>query len=668
MKYIFKYGFVSLLACMCFALAANAQKQFNVLDWKTDVTLNTYLVQQMHAQYEARRKEFEAAIKSKEAATVYVKKVQAKAKKLFGNLPAKTALHATVSGTIRKEGYSIEKIAYESFPGHHVTANLYLPVGQGPFPAALFFCGHEDISKATESYQKTAILFAKSGFAVLVIDPISQAERYQLTDANGKPLTRGGTTEHTLLNETSNLGGTSTPADELWDNVRALDYLFTRKEIDTSRVGCLGNSGGGIQTIYFAAIEKRIKVMAVCSFLFTRERALELTGPSDGCSQMPDEGKLQMEMNDFLIAAAPTPVLVLAGRYDFIDYTGTVTATNELKKFYSALGKNERVELFTVDDGHGISKPKREAALSWFQRWLKNDLSRIREGDLLISQPSDLTVTASGQVSTSFSNEVSIPARNLALYDAAASSRQQFAAMDRNVQLQAIKKMLRFEKPSASLHADQAGFVEKDGLTYNKIILRREREVPLPVLVIYPSGAVNSVILWCDGRGKNKIADSTEYIQSMLNKNAAIVLADLRGMGETEDRTDQNDPKYYNREYRNAMLALHIGKPLAAQRTTDIQTVLDLIGTDDRLKGHPVQLYASGFATHPAMFAALFNPQIATLEVSDLPSYKYILDHPVERDWYSYVIPNVLLSFDVPDIVKILSDERRLVVRTSKKL
>src|SRR4051812_30692649 len=113
MKGILRYAIVILLMSMLRPGIACAQKQFNVLDWKTDVTLNTYLVQQMQALYEARRKEFESALKSKQSAAAYIGKVGAKAIKLFGSPPQKSPLNATITGTIQKDGYRIEKIFYE---------------------------------------------------------------------------------------------------------------------------------------------------------------------------------------------------------------------------------------------------------------------------------------------------------------------------------------------------------------------------------------------------------------------------------------------------------------------------------------------------------------------------------------------------------------------------
>ena len=144
---------------------------------------------------------------------------------LLGEMPASTPLNARVTGRIDRVDYAIEKVIYESRPGHHVTSNLYLPAGKGPFPAVLIFCGHEMTSKATVSYQETAILFAANGIAALVVDPVSQGERVQFTDFAGKRILRGSTTEHTLLNAGASLTGTSIVAWELFDNVRSLDYL-----------------------------------------------------------------------------------------------------------------------------------------------------------------------------------------------------------------------------------------------------------------------------------------------------------------------------------------------------------------------------------------------------------------------------------------------------------
>ena len=107
---------------------------------------------------------------------------------------------AVVTGTLKRNGYRIEKIVFESQPTFYVTANLYLPeTGRAPYPGILMPLGHESGGKAHEAWQRLAITFAKNGFAILLYEPISQGERVQLYDPDlGESKARQATNEHTL--------------------------------------------------------------------------------------------------------------------------------------------------------------------------------------------------------------------------------------------------------------------------------------------------------------------------------------------------------------------------------------------------------------------------------------------------------------------------------------
>jgi hypothetical protein len=128
-----------------------------------------------------------------------------------------------------------------------------------------------------------------------------------------------------------------------------------------------------------------------------------------------------------------------------------------------------------------------------------------------------------------------------------------------------------------------------------------------------------------------------------------IVLCDLRGIGETEDKAEFNDPKYYNKEYRNAMLALHNGRPLVGQRATDILSAVNMVNADPMTAGLPVRVIASGVNTLPAQHAAVFS-DIEVLLTGSIRSWKEILNKPLTRDWYSYIIPGVLKYYDLPQL------------------
>ncbi|ALW83959.1 hypothetical protein AUC43_01890 [Hymenobacter sedentarius] len=638
------------------------QPSSNVLDWKAPATLSTYLLQQMHAQYASRAAELDRAAQSTAGAAAYRDSVRARFRRVLGPLPTRTPLRAQVTGKLTRDQYRIEKIIYESTPNHHVTANLYVPAGKGKKPGVLLFCGHEQEAKATVSYQKTAILFAQHGFVVLVIDPISQGERMQLTDAAGKPLARGGTTEHTLLNADAALLGETVPAEQFWDNERGLDYLLTRAEVDTARLGCLGNSGGATQTAYFMALEKRMKVAALCSYVASGERNLELTGPADGCVQLPGAGRACLDLADWPIMFAPKPLLVLAGRYDFVDYTQIEAATAETRRVYTALGHPNQLNLFTYDDGHGISQPKREAAVAWFRRWFYGDASPIREGALATLSEKELRCTATGQVNTAFPNEVTLAAAHLA-------AAQKLAPARAAATPEAIGALVRRELNISSsadgrpLSMALLDTVRRNGLVLRKLILRREGEPPLPALLAMPPASVRPtrVLIWLPDAGKATILDSAAQVQAYLRQGTAVLLADLRGLGETTDPAAFNDPKYYNREYRNALLALHIGRPLLAQRVEDLNSIQMFVRNQTQLSGLPMEMRARGRAVGPALHAAFIWPTFARVVVEQPPrSYQQLLAQPTAKDVYSEVLPGVLQRYDLPDLQRALGS--RLVL------
>ncbi|MGB8192281.1 MAG: acetylxylan esterase [Chitinophagaceae bacterium] len=666
----------------------NAQKEYRIFDWKTEYTLNSYLLQHMHEQYDERRVVFENALKSKDSLSAYIAGIKAKFTTLLGDLPPTSSLNAQIIRTtththkFKKQvlsEYQIERIVYESFPGHHVTANLYIPTSKGfcefksPYPAILFFCGHEDAGKATESYQQMAAMLATYGSVVMVVDPVSQSERHQLTDAAGKPLTRGGTTEHTLINASSNLVGTSSAAYELWDNKRALDYLYTRPEVDTSRIGCAGNSGGAMQAIYFAAHEPRIKVIAVASYLASRERTFDLTGAPDGCALIPGEGKALLEMSDYLVAAAPRPLLVLAGRYDFIDYNGTLASFKDLQRVYALLGHPEKLRLQTYEDGHGIGADKRVGIGHWFKDWFRP------EGKCYVNDVTDrinvlpdtsLFSTQAGQVNKSFKNEVTVFDRNLALADSLNESRKKFMQQPREAAIKGIMNLLQIDLEIKGSNTGYAGDVTKNGISFRKVPVSVYGAVPMSVLQAYPENvSPKKVIIWLHSAGKQVIADSTALLRSYFAEGTAVYIADIRGIGETQDAPALNDPKYYNKEYRTAMLALHNGSSLVAQRAVDIANLVENVMYGPGWPPATIEIHAEGHLGVAALhaMAVMKDFRVSCVKLYNcITSFKDILKDPTRKDWYSYVIPNVLKYYDIPDLVNLIGKEKVQFINLQK--
>src|SRR5690606_17835045 len=148
------------------------------------------LVAQWHKTYEVRKQKIHTVIKSADQFSAYQEEIRDKFMALVDVKRLKN-VETTITETLNRPGYTIQKFVMWGVGGRPLPANLYIPSGKGPYPAVIFLNGHEMTAKATESYQKLARIFVDNGYVVLSLDPFSQGERIQLTDSLGQNLTRG---------------------------------------------------------------------------------------------------------------------------------------------------------------------------------------------------------------------------------------------------------------------------------------------------------------------------------------------------------------------------------------------------------------------------------------------------------------------------------------------
>ena len=364
--------------------------------------LKRYLLAQAKVHFDARRKAI-AAIKTPADVERRQEELRAFFLKSLGDLPERTPLNPQVVGKLERDGYRVEKVIFESRPRHHVTANLYVPngQGQGPFPGVLVPCGHSDNGKAGETYQRICVLLAKHGMVVLCYDPIGQGERFQMLDSGGKPVIRG-TTEHTMAGIGALLVGRQLASYRIWDGFRALDYLASRPEVDSKQLGCTGNSGGGTMTAYLMALDDRIRVAAPSCYITSLERLFETIGPQDAEQNITGQVAAGMEHADFITMRAPKPTLLSVGTRDFFDIRGSWDTYREVKLIFGRMGYGEHVDLFESDEEHGFTKPRRVATARWMSRWLLKRDEALDEPDFPIATDQELQCTRSGQVLTDF--------------------------------------------------------------------------------------------------------------------------------------------------------------------------------------------------------------------------------------------------------------------------
>jgi dipeptidyl aminopeptidase/acylaminoacyl peptidase len=167
----------------------------------------------------------------------------------------KTDLRATVTGRVLGKGFHIEKLIYQSLPGLYVTALVYIPEnGEKVHPAVLVAAGHSANGKT--HYQDLCQRLVQRGYLVISWDPIGQGERSQFWDVGTKKSRYNLIcAEHAVMGNLAYLAGANLARWEVWDGVRAVDYLLTCPDVDGQKINLTGTSGGGFQAALLGALE-----------------------------------------------------------------------------------------------------------------------------------------------------------------------------------------------------------------------------------------------------------------------------------------------------------------------------------------------------------------------------------------------------------------------------
>ena len=324
--------------------------------------------------------------------------VRRKLAQSFGKLPEKTPLNARVTGRFERSHYTVEKIIFESRPSLFVTANLYVPKGkQGPFSCVLGTCGHSAVGKAAPWYQFLAQGLATKGYLVLIYDPLSQGERIQYPVKEGVAQPIGSCQEHNMMGNQMSLVGEFFGKWRLWDGIRALDYLLSRPEADSTRVGVTGVSGGGTLTTYLNAFDDRFSMAAPSCFVTTYLCNLENELPADSEQIPPNIIKYGLDISDFFTAQIPRPVLLLGQNNDYFDRRGLVKTYEELKRLYTIMGAGENIELFIGPGDHDYPLHGRAAMYAFFNKHAGINTG-ARECKTIAETPEQLAASPAGQV------------------------------------------------------------------------------------------------------------------------------------------------------------------------------------------------------------------------------------------------------------------------------
>jgi hypothetical protein len=556
--------------------------------------------------------------------------LRARTLELIGGLPDYAGpLNATLTGTSDMGSYVFERVLFESLPGIWVTGNVYRPAAAGRYPAVLIPSGHWLDSKGS-SYRVAANL-AQKGFVVLAYDPLGQGERQQGAGLQTDPSYYDLLMQHLFMGAQSVLLGQNFARYRIWDGKRALDYLTSRADVDASRIGMTGCSGGGTLTSYIAALDERVKVAAPACSTYTF-RTLYGVGVGDSEQSLHNYLSSGLDLPDYILMAAPRPWLIVFTTGDRTPWTSARYVYDEAQPWYQLYGAGDKLGWYLGPGEHGWTRDGREAIYAWMIRWLKNGIGDATELDSTPFPPlSFFQVTAAGQVG----------GRNL--FELLRETPRQAGTVD---EATAWVKARVGHSPAAVTTTVATRTVDAD-VVIDDIAFESEGGLPLQARLLYPSTP--------------GVKPATLLVESDLTSSGAATALARSGRVVLQllPRGLPLSPYYFKLagEWEAATRALMIGRDLPSLRAYDILRGVDLLANRADVDGRRIGASAKGVAGVWLLVAAVADTRIASVQLEGTPySFRAALDNAFHYRLHDAAMPGFALRWDLSTLAAALGN------------
>ena len=486
---------------------------------------------------------------------------------MLGGLPSdRTPLHPRIVGTIPMHGFHIEKLIFESLPGVYVTALVYVPDDGGTtkkHPAILVAAGHATNGKA--HYQTLCQRLVLRGYVVIAWDPIGQAERSQFWDSKkSKSHYNLICAEHAVMGNLAYLAGTNLARWEIWDGLRAFDYLLTRRDVDIDRINITGTSGGGFQAMHIAALEPRIKVAAISCYITALPMRIHNRIFKDPDSD-PEQDLYGMISNGvdnagLLLLMYPRPVFVAAAVLDFFPIEGTEKAFREVREFYVRFGHADRIAMAEGYHGHQFSDVNQEKALAFLDHF--NRLAKT-QGLASAKDLDDASVqcTRTGQVMLDFKDAKPLT-EVIREYHVEHKGRTAstvrtlyFGQGYPGIRSWKLAEFAGAAPADSTIAWENVGSSTFGGIVIDRYALHHSNGLILPLLHIHKAGGRSD--RWQLRLGKDGKASRKDWpeIEKQVAAGYDIISFDFRGQGETRmpyKAVSEDDPSLASLDFDQA--------------------------------------------------------------------------------------------------------------------
>ena len=560
-------------------------------------------------------------------------------------MPERTDLRAEITGKIEHPELTVEKLHFQASPGLYVTANLYLPREvKTPAPAILYVCGHSravtnGVSCGNKTgYQHHGAWFARHGYVCLMIDTL------QLGEIEGS--------HHGTYRENQwwwNSRGYTPAGVEAWFGIRALDYLCSRPEVDKTRIGMTGRSGGGSYTWTVAALDDRVRVAAPVAGITDLQNHV-VDGAVDGhCDCMFYLNTYRWDFPTAAALLAPRPLLICNSDKDKIfPLDGVIRLHDKVRRIYELYGASTNLGLLITEGPHADTQDLQVPVFRWFDRFLKGQQPLIEKAAVKFFAPLDLKVfdqAPADQINTRIQDR----------FESRSGARDQLPAARREALVSELRSMVFNGWPAttAARSLKLAGSQRMGGMLLEDYDLASQENVNLKLYLLRLDGKpperclltvvdgesyTNSVVkgIWLG----DAVGDCMERLRPHLEGGItamAFLLPRLVHSPELNARTNRLGPQIR----RRYML---LGQTLEGMRVWDIRASVASLRELPGWKDIRLTLLANGTMGVNTMYAALFEADIAGVHVKNLPG-----SHMEGPDYL-----NVLKYTDIPEVMQLL--------------
>ncbi len=397
-------------------------------------------------------------------------------------------------------------------------------------------------------------------------------------------------------------------------------------------------------TAYLMALDDRIAVAAPSCYITSLERLFVTIGPQDAEQNITGQVAVGLEHADYVTLRAPKPTLLTVGTRDFFDIKGSWDTFREVKLIYGRLGFGERVDLFESDEEHGFTRPRRIATARWMRRWLLKKDDAIDEPDFPVATDVELQCTNTGQVRSDF--------KDVSVFDLNRQRERELkpvreAARERS-STETIRSEVKNRLGLADWQAKPAIFHVAKGESERSLEFEVGPGLVIPALELRGTepGDPGPTVVKIGADWNNERA---------ADPRGRVLLVDPRGMGKTSPRAESaRNPSLFGRDWKDAYIALAIGRPLLGQRVADLLSVLEGLAAESGDRKHKgFHLVGIGAAGPVVLHAALLDEHGLIKQVTveqSLISWADVVERGLSRDQMGNVVPGVLQTYDLPDL------------------